>query len=89
MKKAIFGLLVLAILVMSLSVSGNAVVADKGGNPNQNACYGQIVKGYAQDGGLGQYRNNEGPIKNTDWNGDGKTNGQDLAWLIKYVKETC
>ena len=85
MGKAIMALAILVVLVMSVGV----VMADKGGVPNQNACYGQTVKGYAQDGGMGQYRNSEGDIKNTDWNGDGKTNGQDLAWLINYVKENC
>jgi len=83
MKKAIIGLLIAAILMTSTTM----VLADQGGIPNENACYGQQVsKIYAKMGGMGQWRNNDGSIKNFDWNGDGKTNGQDLAWLINFVK---
>lgn len=43
-------------LLASVVFVGGAgiAVADKGGTPNQNACFGQFVKSFATEGGVGE-----------------------------------
>jgi len=60
-------LLIFAMLVLSMSL----VMANE---PNENACFGQLISEIAQEnGGMGQYF--------------GEMNGQDIKYLIKFIKE--
>ena len=88
---------ILLTLFMALVPLGS-VMADKGGIPNGNAEWGQAVSTVAQEGGMGQYFKNGGEARTKfgDTNGDGKTNGKDLAenkgglleWFKSLISDT-
>ena len=51
MRRLVLTLLAVAALTVgTVHVSGGTVSADKGGNPNPNACHGQIVSAEAREG---------------------------------------
>jgi hypothetical protein len=73
----------LAIIVCFLALIMPALVL---ATPSDSACFGQLIGEAAQEGGMGQYFNNDGETKSFDWNGDGNMNGQDLAFIIALIK---